>query len=181
MNLYKLVPLFCLTLILFSCNNKKTLQSYLVESQYKSGFLNVDIPVGVFELTEDILNEEDKKIYESVKKISLTALPIKKSNEISYEKEKTELKSIFDDSDYKKLISYKKSGNNINIYYLGEANRIGEIIAFGYGKDLGVGVARILGEEMNPSKIISLFRKTNLNFDGDDAIFEKVKSIFNEQ
>lgn len=180
-SLYKLIPFTCFIIMLFSCNNKKTLQGYLVESHDKKEFVNIDLPIGVFEFTEDILSEEDKDVYESVKKISLTALPIKKSNETSYEKEKTVLKSIFEDSDYKKLISYKKSGNNINIYYSGEANRIGEIIAFGYGKDLGIGVARILGEEMNPSKIISLFQKTNLDFDGDSAIFEKVKSIFTEQ
>lgn len=100
--------------MLFSCNNKKTLQSYLVESHDKKEFVNIDLPIGVFEFTEDTLSEEDKDVYESVKKISLTALPIKKSNETSYEKEKTVLKSIFEDSDYKKLISYKKSGNNIN-------------------------------------------------------------------
>ncbi|CAM1372478.1 DUF4252 domain-containing protein [Tenacibaculum xiamenense] len=176
-----ILSLLCLTIFVSSCSKKESLQSYLVESQDKSGFVTLDIPASVVELAEENLSAEDKAIYKSVKKVNITALPAKNADEGAYEEEKTKLKKILNDSSYKKLMSFKKDGNNIKVYYAGEADAINEIIAFGYGKELGIGVARILGEKMNPSKIIALLKDADLNLDQSGVNFKKIKSILNDK
>lgn len=59
----------------------------------------------------------------------------------------------------------KVKGMNVNMYYSGDTENIDEVIAFGYGENTGVGVARLLGEKMNPVKIIETFSSTNFNDD----------------
>ena len=176
-----ILQLLCLTIFMVSCNKKESLQSYLVESQEKSGFVTVDIPASVAQLAEENLSAEDKAIYKSVKKVNITGLPAKNSNEAVYEEEKAKLKKILSDPSYKKLMSFKKDGNNIKVYYKGDSEAINEIIAFGYGKELGVGVARVLGEKMNPSKIISVFRKADMNLDLDGMNLNQIKTIMNNK
>ena len=55
---------------------------------------------------------------------------------------------------------------NVKIYYTGDTNSIDEVIAFGYNKEAGVGVARLLGENMNLAKVIEMMN--SINIDGDN-------------
>lgn len=48
------------------------------------------------------------------------------------------------------------NGMRVAIYYNGVATNINEVIVFGYSKKTGVGLARVIGENMNPSKIIKM-------------------------
>ena len=54
-------------------------------------------------------------------------------------------------------------GMKMNIYYTGISDAIDEVIAFGYSKEAGVGVARILGENMNPSKIMEMMQNIEMD------------------
>lgn len=64
---------------------------------------------------------------------------------------------------------------NVKVYYTGDTDAIDEIIAFGYSKKVGVGVARLLGENMNPAKIIEMMNDVKL--DGDNL--ESFGAFFN--
>ena len=64
----------------------------------------------------------------------------------------------------------------MNIYFTGSSDAIDEVIAFGYAKDKGVGVARILGENMDPSKIIDMLN--NITVDGDALNLKKFNLAF---
>lgn len=165
-----------LAISLSSCK-EESLQSYMVESQEKEGFINLDLPASLLEIAVDKASEEDLKAYQSIKKINLIALPYKNSDEATYEAEKAKLKAIFKNSSYKSLMNFKDKGNYANIYYLGEADAIDEIVAFGYGKEAGVGVARLLGENMNPGAIIKMMK--TVKFDGDDMDFNQFKTMLN--
>ncbi|WP_299158594.1 DUF4252 domain-containing protein [uncultured Tenacibaculum sp.] len=158
--------IYSLLLVAFatiSCKNEKSLQGYLVESQDKKGFVSLDVPASLLQLSMDNASEEDKKAYESIRKINITGLPFKDTDEATYEAEKNKLKEILKKSDYKKLINFKKDGATAVIYYTGEADAIDEIIAFGYSKDMGVGIARLLGDNMNPAKIMEMMKKTKMD------------------
>ncbi len=48
------------------------------------------------------------------------------------------------------------NGMSVSIYYNGDANDINEVIVFGYSKKIGVGVARVIGNHMNPTKITQM-------------------------
>jgi len=162
--------------MLNSCKNEKSLQGYLVESQEKSGFISVDIPTSFLELKSDAVSDELQETLKSIRKVNVVALPFK-GNEEAYEVEKLKLKSIFkDNDDYKSLMSLKAKGMHVNLYYTGDTESIDEVIAFGYGKEAGVGIARLLGDDMNPTKIMEMMNNVKLN--KDNINLEQFSAIF---
>ena len=175
-NITKIGTLLLLVLMITSCKNEKSLQGYLVESQEKSGFITVDVPTSFLQLKSDAVSDEVKETLKSIRKVNVVALPIK-GNEEAYEVEKTKLKSIFkNNEEYKSLMSLKVKGMHINFYYTGNTESIDEVIAFGYGKEVGVGVTRLLGDNMNPTKIIKMMN--NVKFDKDNLDLESFSAIF---
>ena len=175
-NITKIFSLLLLVLMITSCKNEKSLQGYLVESQEKTGFITVDIPTSFLQLKSDDVSDDVKATLKSIRKVNVVALPIK-GNEAAYEVEKATLKELFkDNKDYKSLMSMKAKGMHVNLYYTGDTDSIDEVIAFGYGKEAGVGVARLLGENMNPAKIIEMMN--NVKIDGDNVNLEQFSAIF---
>ncbi|OAD40856.1 DUF4252 domain-containing protein [Polaribacter atrinae] len=175
-NITKIFSLLLLIFMITSCKNEKSLQGYLVESQEKTGFITVDIPTSFLQLKSDAVSEEAKETLKSIRKVNVVALPIK-GNEAAYEVEKTKLKSIFkDNEDYKSLMSLKAKGMHVSLYYTGDTESIDEVIAFGYGEEVGIGVARLLGDHMNPAKIIEMMNSVKL--DGDNVNLEQFSAIF---
>ncbi len=174
--LTKILSLLLLVVMITSCKNEKSLQNYLVESQEKTGFITVDIPTSFLQLKSDDVSEDVKQTLESIRKINVVALPVK-GNEAAYEIEKTTLKNLFkDNKEYKSLMSMKAKGMHVNLFYTGDTDSIDEVIAFGYGNEAGVGVARLLGENMNPGKIIEMMN--NIKVDGDNVGLKQFSAIF---
>jgi len=61
---------------------------------------------------------------------------------------------------------FSENNMKISLYYTGDPDAIDELIAYGYGAKQGVGVARILGENMNPSKIMQMVNDVKLDGSG---------------
>ena len=160
-----------------SCKNEKTLQEYFVESQEKTGFIAVDIPTSFLQLKSEDVSDDIKITLKSIRKISVVALPFK-GKEDMYDKEKAKLKSVFkDNKEYKTLMSMKAKGIHATIFYKGNTTSIDEVIVFGYGKKAGVGVARLLGNNMNPAKIIKMM--STVKIDTKNLNLEQFSAIFN--
>ncbi|WP_405604632.1 DUF4252 domain-containing protein [Polaribacter sp. Asnod1-A03] len=177
--LVKVFSLFSIILMLTSCKNEKSLQGYLVESQEKTGFITIDVPASILQLKSDDVSKEVKETLESIRKVNVVALPIKDNKE-AYEIEKAKLKNIFkDNEDYKSLMTLKAKGMHVNIFYTGNTDSIDEIIAFGYGEKAGVGVARLLGEDMNPAMVIEMIN--NVKLDENSIDLEKFSAIFKDK
>ena len=119
--------------------------------------------------------EEAKKVLQTIKKINITALPIK-GNETAFELEKENLKQLMQSSEYKELMRFSEKNAKIRVYYLGDKTNIDEFIAFGYDKSKGLGIARILGKNMQPAKLLKAMRQ--LNFKGNSELGNKVKEMF---
>jgi hypothetical protein len=164
-----------LVVLVSSCKSEKTLQRYLVDSQEKTGFITVDIPTTFLQLKSEDVSSEVKETLKSIKKVNVVYLPIK-GNEDKYEAEKMELKNVFSNDNYKSLMTMKAQGMHVNVYYTGDTESIDEVIAFGYGKQAGVGVARLLGDNMNPAKIIAMMNSVNI--DGDNISIDQFNAIF---
>lgn len=178
-NITKVLSLLLLVLMITSCKNEKSLQEYLVESQEKTGFITVDIPTSFLQLKSDDVSEDVKATLKSIRKVNVVALPIK-GNEAAYEVEKATLKELFkDNKEYKSLMTMKAKGMHVNLYYTGDTDSIDEVIAFGYGKEAGVGVARLLGDNMNPAKIIEMVN--NIKLDGKNIGLNKLMTSFNRK
>ena len=173
----KLTTLFSfvfLVLLASSCKNEKSLQSYLVESSGKDGFYTGDLPVGSMLTTKADVSDEVKETLKSIKKINVVFLKKTEDNSVAYETEKAKLKNIFTNDDYKSLGSVKAKGMNVKVYYTGNTDSLDEVIAFGYSKEVGVGVARLLGDHMNPAKVIEMMKSVNV----DGSNLESLSAIF---
>ena len=152
----KAVIILSVLAIFFSCNQQKTIQTYIVEKQDKPGFMSVDLPMSLIQLNSDKVPLDVKDGYESIKKVNVLGLPYLNNNE-AYEIEKKAISLILNNSTlYKKLMKMDMNGMSVSIYYNGDANDINEVIVFGYSKKIGVGVARVIGNHMNPTKITQM-------------------------
>ena len=152
----KAVIILSVLTIFISCNQQKTIQTYIVEKQDKPGFMSVDLPMSLIQLNTDKAPLDVKEAYGSIKKVNVLGLPYLNNNE-AYEIEKKTLLSILNNSTlYKNLMKMDMNGMSVSIYYNGDANDINEVIVFGYSKKIGVGVARVIGNHMNPSKITQM-------------------------
>ncbi|MDG2195260.1 MAG: DUF4252 domain-containing protein [Polaribacter sp.] len=169
-----LLASIALILSVTSCTNE-SLQSYLVKSQEKSGFVTFDIPANILQLKSDTASDATKKALNSLKKINIVALPFK-DNAAELEAERAKISSILKKSEYKSLMRFTEKNMKIRLYYTGSENAIDEIIAFGYGATQGVGIARIIGEDINPSEIVKMMR--DVKFDSKGANLESFKAIF---
>jgi hypothetical protein len=152
----KAVIILSVLAIFVSCNQQKTIQTYIVEKQDKPGFMSVDLPMSLIQLNTDKAPLDVKEAYGSIKKVNVLGLPYLNNNE-AYETEKKEISLILNNSTlYKNLMKMDMNGISVSIYYNGDANDINEVIVFGYSKKIGVGVARVIGNHMNPSKITQM-------------------------
>ena len=152
----KAVIILSVLAIFVSCNQQKTIQTYIVEKQDKPGFMSVDLPMSLIQLNSDKVPLDVKDGYESIKKVNVLGLPYLNNKE-AYEIEKKAISLILNNSTlYKKLMKMDMNGMSVSIYYNGDANNINEVIVFGYSKKIGVGVARVIGNHMNPTKITQM-------------------------
>jgi DNA-dependent RNA polymerase auxiliary subunit epsilon len=171
-----LCALVFLVLFASSCKNEKSLQSYLVDTSGKEGFYTGDLPISSVLSAKADVTDEVRETIKSIKKINVAFLKKTADNEVAYEAEKATLKNIFkDNKDFVNLMTMKFKDMNVQVFYTGEDDAIDEVIAFGYGKEVGVGVARLLGENMNPAKIMEVMNSIEMdssNLEGFSAIFQ---------
>ena len=162
-----------------SCVNEASLQSYLVKSQDKKGMITFDIPASILQLRSDGASADAKKALNSLKKINIVAM-LYQDNAAELKAEKETIQGILKNSSYKSLMRFNQNDMKVSLYYTGEADAIDEIIVFGYGANKGVGIVRILGENINPNEIIKMikdvkFDKNGLDLDSFSALFSEKK------
>jgi len=174
----KILGLALATTALFSCAGEPSLQEYYVENQQDSKFIAVDVPTSMFTNTEE-LDDNQKATLKTVKKINLLALPVKQSKE-EYEAEKIKLAEILKDEKYQLLMKYGSNNRKAEIYFTGDEDAIDEIIVYGYDDAKGVGVARVLGEDMNPQKLMELMKSLQKG-DVDVEGLKGITGMFNAE
>ena len=158
-------------LMLFSCNDEKSLQKYYVENQEDSDFLALDVPTSMFTNAESLAPEQ-KETLESIKKINVLAMKAE-DNPTRFAEEKEKLDEIFTDEKYQLLMKYGGGDRKAALYFTGDDDAIEELIVYGYDNEKGLGVARILGDDMNPAKIAEMLK----NFDGNNINVSGIKNI----
>lgn len=162
-----------LFLLILSCKNEQpSLQQYLVESYDKENMLNFTFSSGMINTYLLNASQDIKEALGAVHKIHIVALPIKEDG-TQYETEKQELVRVFKDNiTYKPLIAIKNNGTSLRLYSKGE-EKVKEIVVFGFSDEQGLGLARILGDNMNPEKIIEAVKE--IPIPSDNPEFEKIR------
>ncbi|MBJ7881783.1 DUF4252 domain-containing protein [Gelidibacter salicanalis] len=152
-----LTGMVLLVATLFSCNQGPSLQTYYVDNQEQPNFLSIDVPLSMLNLDKEQLTQDQKEAYKSIKKLNMLAYKMKPDHRADYETELAKVTSILEDPKYEELM---RGGNPENgkfiIKFLGEEDDIEEFIVFGNIDGKGFAVVRVLGNEMDPNKIMTL-------------------------
>lgn len=165
--------------IIFTSCKKESLQTYLVESKEKSSFVTLDFSTSVLPIELDKATPEEKKAFESIRKVNLAFLPTRKATKVELNAEKEKLQAILKNSDYKVLMKLNDKKGMATIFYKGKVEAINEIIAFGHSNEIGVGVARLLGDKMNPNAILKMMKKADIKQDSEEL--SRIQKIFKNQ
>lgn len=157
MRILKSIVLLCFIMLMMSCDNKQSLQEYYVDNQGNNEFVAVDVPTSMFANTES-LSDDQKKTLETVKKINILAIPKKSENQDKIDTEKAAISNILKDEKYQLLMKYGGGDSRMEVYFTGNEEAVDEIIVYGEDATKGIGIARVLGDKMNPSDILQLVR-----------------------
>ncbi|SDS49537.1 protein of unknown function [Gillisia sp. Hel1_33_143] len=168
MKTFKFIGLAVVAVMMVSCNSNQSLQEYYVDNQGDKEFVAVDVPTSLFANTE-ALNEDQKRTLETVKKVNVIAIPKKPENQEKINIEKDNISKILKDEKYQLLMKFGGSSTKLEVYFTGNEEAVDEIIVYGYNDEKGMGIARVLGDNMNPSDILNLvssMQKGDINMSG---------------
>lgn len=146
-----------LSMLFISCGDQNSLQKYYVENQNAKDFIALDIPASMFANLEN-LDERQKKILKTIRKINFLAISEKKVKQELVEAEKAKVTEILKNEKYQLLAKYAASEMRMEVYFTGKEEAVEEIIAYGYKSGSGMGIARLLGNKMDPGEILGLMR-----------------------
>ncbi|NQX84346.1 MAG: DUF4252 domain-containing protein [Flavobacteriaceae bacterium] len=154
----KTICVLCFIVIAFmSCNQGETLQSYFVANQERPSFIAVDVPISFLDLDNIELTQIQKEAYESIDKLNMLGYKLDNDNGDEYKAELEKVRRILRNEKYQELF---RAGNNLDgkivVKYIGEDTKIDELIVFGNMNDKGFAIIRVLGDDIEPSKIMTL-------------------------
>ena len=154
----KLITMLVLVATLTSCDQNPSLQVYFVDNELKPGFTTIDIPTSLLNIEETNLTEEQKEAYRSIDKLNMLAFVVSEGNKVEYEVELKKVKEILNNPKYQELM---RGGNTtdgkFSIKFIGEEDRIDELIIFGNANDKGFAIIRVLGDDMSANKVVKLY------------------------
>ena len=140
-----------------SCNQGPTLQTYYVDNELKPGFTSFDVPSSIVNVEKVDMTEVQKEAYNSVDKLNVLTFMKEDTEAEDYKLELEKVQTILKDPKYEELI---RGGNSVDgkftVKFLGDIDNIEELIIFGNATNKGFIIARILGDDMNASKLMSL-------------------------
>ncbi|WP_296312130.1 DUF4252 domain-containing protein [Winogradskyella sp. UBA3174] len=172
-----MVVLFLVTAFT-SCNQGPTLQTYYVDNELKPGFMSFDAPTSLINVEDVEMTDEQREAYKSVDKLNVLAYTLGESNMPEYLLELEKIKLILKDPKYEELM---RGGSGADgkfvIKFLGDIESVDELIVFGNSKDNGFLIARILGDNMNAAKLISLSTVLK-DFEYEDSQLNGLKDFF---
>lgn len=159
-----------------SCDSAPSLQKYYVDSKENSEFMSVDLPASILQLKDTEVSDDVKNTLETIKKINFLALQLTEDNKNLVSSERQKVKTILKNPKYKQLMRMNMGGGNVSVNYLGEENAIDEVVIFGADSEKGLALVRVIGENMDPSEILKLISKIQL--DNDSGQLKELEGLF---
>ena len=161
----KLLFIFSLILAGTSMQSCKqdSIQQFFIDSQEKEEYIVFDMPISLFSSGQDHLNEADQAVLNSVKKVNFVALTKKNADDILLQSELQRVKTILNNSEYQEIMQMNQENMGIAVYFIGEEDAIEEMILVAHQKEMGFGVARLIGEDMNINELMNLSQKIKID------------------
>jgi len=167
-----------LTAVIFiSCGDNVSLQRYYVDNQESKNFISQDIPLSLMQIDKSNFTEAQEEAYNSVNKLNFLGYKVNETDTETYLAELAKVKTILSDSKYNDLMEFSDKGNKIYVKYIGTDEEADEVIVFGSAKDMGFGIVRILGDDMNPDKMVTLISALQ-NANIEEGQIENIMNFF---
>ena len=164
-NIYLASAIVIVSLML-SCKGEPSMQKYYVEHQDNDNFISLDLPASMVSLGDNV-SVETKETMQSIKKLNVLAFKLNDNNKEDYLSEVKKVKSILKSDTYGELIRVKHKKANIIVKFLGDEDAVNEFIVFASDNSKGFALARVLGNQMDPEKIIKMTKDLqNMNAEG---------------
>tara|TARA_B100001059_G_scaffold55488_1_gene50303 strand:- start:1624 stop:2196 length:573 start_codon:yes stop_codon:yes gene_type:complete len=158
-----LITLF-IGIVTNSCEQAPSLQQYFVEKMDDSSFLIVNLPLQIDSLLQEDTNDSEREVIANIGKLNLLLYKKNTNNSEKYFTEVERVKKILSAKRYQNLMDLKAFDMaQGNLLFDGKTDQIEEGIVFLDAKNMGFGVLRILGNDLNPAALISLSKKINTN------------------
>lgn len=165
----KLLLFVSTVILIWSCEEKPSLQKYFVENTESSKFIAVDLAPSIIKTDKMSLSETEKAALASFEKMNILAFKTDSTNSTGYEQEIKEVKAILKDESYQQLMKAGSGNDGAAIYFVGDDDEhIEEFVVLAGKKENGFAVVRVLGNDMNPTHIInmlSLLQKSDVDLD----------------
>jgi hypothetical protein len=143
-------------LMMASCEQKPTLQKYFVEKAETKDFATIDIGNSFIKTDKLELSAEEKKAVESIHKLNVLIFKLRKDNAATFDTEKANIKAVLKDDQYDELMKMSIDGGGMSVSTKGEGEHIEEFVVFLHNKDNGMGVVRVLGDDMTPNNVMTI-------------------------
>ena len=119
--------------------------------------MSVDLPTSLVSIDETTLNDDQKEAYNSLNKLNMLGFRLTEDNREEYEAELAQVKEILKNEKYEELFRGSIAGEGrIVVKMVGEENAIDELIVFVSANDKGFAIIRVLGDNMEPFKVMQL-------------------------
>ena len=165
------MKVFIITIFSFlalSCSNKPTLQKYFVDNTEDKDFIAIDVSPSILNLEKVTLSDTEEKALKTFEKMNIIAFKKDSLNDTKFKSEVEKVKSILKDEEYQQLMKIGSPKQGAAIYFVGEDDDIDEFVVYGNNATSGFAVVRILGDNMNPSDVMTLFelmRKSKIDLE----------------
>ena len=165
----KLIALVSCLILLWSCEDKPTLQKYFVKNTESPKFIALDLASNIIKTDKVALSETEKAALESFEKMNILAFRADSKNTADYDKEIKEVKAILKDESYQQLMKAGSGNDGAAIYFVGnDDEHIEEFVVLAGKKENGFAVVRVLGNDMNPTHVmnmLSLLQKSQVDME----------------
>ncbi len=155
--------------LLWSCEDKPTLQKYFVKNTESPKFITIDLASNIIKTDKVTLSETEKAALESFDKMNILAFRADSTDITGYDKEIKEVKAILKDESYQQLMKVGSGNDGAAIYFVGnDDEHIEEFVVLAGKKENGFSVVRVLGNDMNPTHImnmLSLLQKSQVDME----------------
>jgi len=177
-----LISIFAYTLIstvlLTSCNSEKSLQEYYIDKQSNDNFIAIDLPASLINLNDNV-SEESQETIKTLKKLNILAFKLNENNAEVFTSESNEIKEVLSNKKFNDLMRGKHENISFAIKYLGDEDKLDEIVLFASESSKGFIVARILGDNMKPADIMKLMKDVE-KFDTDNPAFAQIGDLLGD-
>lgn len=164
------------SLALVSCKDEASVQTFFIDHQDLPDYKQIDLSANLVDFSSVELSAEEEEAVKSLKKISFLGYKTD-GNEEKYTKELEKAKRVFKNEKYNELMDFSMDGMKIKVSSIGTDESVEEILVLMSSKETGFGIARILGDDMNPENLMKMINNMQ-NADVDDSQLKDIMNFF---